>query len=176
MQRKCFFGSQQALVLGAFRDRSVLWFDMAGDKKDQRCEIRFCVRQGLTRQATRDQIRRAHGANSLSASQINRWYSRFVANLDRDDADLPHNPGARKATAAKVTEVRALLDRDRCVTCRQIAREVGVSNGTAHNILQKKLKLAKKPAKWVPHLLTPIQKLRRTTAAHASLALLQRRN
>ncbi len=149
---------------------------MAGDKKDQRCEIWFCVRQGLSRQDTREQLRHAHGQSTLFVSQINWWYSRFLADPDRNDSDLCHNPGPRKATPVKVNEVRAVLDRDKRATCRQIACEVGVSNGTAHNILRKKLKLSKKPAKWVPHLLTPAQKLRRITAARASLAMFRRHN
>ncbi len=119
---------------------------MAGDKKDQRCEIRFCVQQGLSRDETRAQLRRAHGGNTLSKSQINRWYARFLANPVRNDEDLPHNPGPRKLVPAKVAEVQQAVARDRRVTCRQLACQVSLSNWSTHQILHKNLKMSKKLA------------------------------
>lgn len=94
---------------------------------------------------------------------------------DCNDADLPHNPGPRQVTPTKVRELQQTLARDRCATCRQLVRQVGLSNGTVHKVLCKELKLCKKPAKWIPHLLTPAEKLRRTTTSHAALALLRHR-
>ena len=147
---------------------------MAGDKKDQCCEIRFCVRQGLSRKETQQHLTHAHGGNTLSVSQINRWYARFVADPGRDDNDLPHNLGLRKATPQKVQQLRAVLNRDKRATCRQLARQVGLSNGTVHKVLRKDLKLRKKPTKWVPHLLTAMQRLRRCNYSRAALAMLRR--
>lgn len=68
-------------------------------------------------------MRSAHGADTLSKSQINRWYTHFLANPDCNDKDLPHNLGPRKLVPAKVAEVEQAVARDRRVTCRQLARQ-----------------------------------------------------
>ncbi len=113
--------------------------------------------------------------NVLSKSQVNRWFSRFVADGNASLKDLPRAHSNQVLTPAKLDDIRDALQDDRRKTCRQLARETGVSRGSIHTAVHRKLGLRKKSAHWIPHLLTPAQKLRRVVTTRASLQFLRRR-
>ncbi len=50
-----------------------------------------------------------------------------------------------------------------------LARQVGVSHGSAHKAVTKTMRLKKRPARWVPHLLTVPQQARRLQVSRAIL-------
>ncbi len=61
-------------------------------------------------------------------------------------------------TLSNVRAVDEILDCDRRCTVRQIAAEVNISSGSAHNILKKDMDLSKRAPKFIPHILTVDQK------------------
>lgn len=65
---------------------------------------------------------------------------------------------------------------DKRKTCHQVPAECSISTGSAHNALKKHLKLCKKSADWIPHLLTTAQKLHRVNTVRRSLQLLRQWN
>ena len=148
---------------------------MAKTKEDQRAEIRFCVRLGLSRKDTRDRLQTAHGAQCLSMAQINRWYSWFAADAQAKLSDLPRSHGPRKLTQKKVDDVRHAVARDKRSTLRQLAQDTGISTHSVHKVLRSTLKLSKRPARFVPHLLTDAQKDRCVRLSRGALAMLRRR-
>ncbi len=79
-----------------------------------------------------------------------------------DLKDKNHNPGPRKLTQTNLDKVRAVVNEDKRRTVRQIAAQVPISKSSTHTALRK-LGLHKTPSTWVPHLLNPVQKLRRVT-------------
>ena len=64
-------------------------------------------------------------------------------------------------TQEVVDKVQQLVEEDRCITVEEIAFELDISVGSAHQTLKDKLKKVKKSARWVPHLLTEEDKLQR---------------
>ena len=148
---------------------------MAKQKEDQRAEIRFCVRQGLSRVQTRARLIQAHAQNALSISQVNRWYSRFSTDAAASLSDLRRSKGPRKLTPQKIQEIGNIVQAERRSTLCQITARVGVAQQTVHKALTKDLNLRKRPAKWVPHLLTDDQKNCWVDCARRSLAILRQR-
>ncbi len=148
---------------------------MTKDKEDQRAEIRFCVRLGMSRSDTHAHLSRVHGQTVLSKAQMNRWYSRFASDGTASLKDLPGSHGDRKLTAEKVRQVQGVVTQNRRSTCRQVAAQAGISNGAAHKCLRKKLGMRKRSATWVPHRLTAGQMQRRVDCSRASLQLMCRR-
>ena len=70
----------------------------------------------------------------------------------RDD-----NPKKTVQTPEVIASVEALIPSDRRITEAEIEEETGLSHGTIHKILSEDLRLVKKTAHWVPHLLTKEQ-------------------
>ncbi len=137
-------------------------------KFDQRIEIRFLCRQGYTPTMIRNALNAVHGDESLSKSSVQRWFQRFQNEGD-DPRDKPKT-GAPVIRTRKIAAVQQVLDQDRRASVRQIARQVKLSVGSTHKLLKKDMKLVKKSAKWIPHLLTAPQKVRRMDLARWSLA------
>ena len=54
--------------------------------------------------------------------------------------------------------MQELFKTDRRLTCEELAREVGVSRGSAHTILTSDLNMRRIAARWVPHCLYDDQK------------------
>ena len=146
---------------------------MAKQKEDQRAEIWFCVRSRMSRLECYNSLRAVHGANTLSKSQVNRWFSRFVSDANAFIKDLPRANGGRVLTPTKVNEIRDAVVADRRKTCRQLARETGVSKGSAHTAVRRKLGLRKKSAHWIPHLLNDQQRRRHVQTARRALQFIR---
>ncbi len=144
-------------------------------KEEQRAEIRFCVRSGMSPSVTYARILAIHGQNALSKSSIFRWHKEFCDGRTQLK-DFDHNPHPRKVTRAKVEEVRRTVLTDKRQSVAHVARQVGLSVGSTHKVLRKKLQMRKRAATWIPHLLTVPQKQRRVDCARRSLARLRARN
>ena len=67
--------------------------------------------------------------------------------------------------------VEMLVMRDRRLKVLDVAREVGISYGSVLNILHDHLGLSKVCARWVPRLLTPVQKSFRVETCSELLAI-----
>ncbi len=150
---------------------TIFWSKMTNSKADQRAEIRFCVKSGLTRRQTLEKLTAVHGANTLSKSQVNKWFAKFATG-DDNIKDQPRNATPRTATPAKVQAIRASVVADWRSTLRSLAAQHGVAPSTVHRVLHKSLDLKKRSAHWIPHLLTPDEKRRRIDCARRALALL----
>ncbi len=150
---------------------------MTKQKQDQRAEIRFCMKLGLSRVETRRHLVQIHGGLALSQSQVNHWFIRIQSdqNTDTQLKDKPRNTTPRKLIPAKIREIQDAVQCRRKSTCRQIAAQTGVSNGSAHTALRKNLQMKKKSAKWIPHLLTPAQCNCRVDCARSILQMIRRR-
>lgn len=145
-------------------------------KQDQRIEVRFMFKEGLTQKEILTKLRAVHGAQALSKSSVQRWVWRFQNEGDAV-GDKPKS-GHPKIRDRVRPVIQAALQTDRRRTICQLANHAQVSTGTVHNVLKKDLALKKKPAKWIPHLLTAAQHLRRVTMARAALGMMRttRRN
>ena len=75
------------------------------------------------------------GKDALRKPTVYRWIDEFKK--ERTDVEIKHSPGKPvEATAPEnVDKMQELLKTDRRLTCEELAREVGVSRGSAHTIL-----------------------------------------
>lgn len=144
-------------------------------KKDQRIQIKFLVDEGRSQTEVIRRVQAVNGNGALCRSAIQKWYNRFQSG-DPSVDDKPKSGAPRKRTAAKIQQVRDLVNRDKRSTLRELSRDSGLSFGCVRKVVKDDLGLKKKPAKWIPHLLTAAQKLRRVNRCRQSLAILRRRN
>jgi len=109
-----------------------------------------------------------------SLATVKRWASRFRdGNSSVEDAPRSGRPVS--ATDESVVEqVRNLVAEDRRVTVAEVSTEVGISSGSAWEILHNKLEKRKKCARWVPHVLTTEQKASRVSISSAHLRRFRR--
>ncbi len=147
---------------------------MAPQKVDQRYEIRLMIKEGTPVREVIARMQNLHGNNCLSVSSIRRWCAWFQSGQDRIQ-NLPKTGAPKKRNAKKVAEIRALVTQDRRSSIREISRQVGLSFGCVQKSLHKDLQLKKRSARWIPHLLTPDQKVRRVAQARAALQQIRSR-
>ncbi len=147
---------------------------MAPQKVDQRHEIRFMVREGTPVREIIARMQRLHANNYLSVSSIRRWCAWFQSGQNRIQ-NLPKSGAPKKRTQRKVCEIQNIVQGDRRSSIREVSRQVGLSYGTVQKALHQDLNLNKKSARWVPHLLTPGQKVRRVAQCRAALQQLRSR-
>ncbi len=77
---------------------------MAPQKKDQRFEIRFMVKEGMDFAQIFQRLRTVHGQATLSEPSVRRWINRFKSG-DLDVNNKAKSGAPRKRTAAKITQV-----------------------------------------------------------------------
>lgn len=114
------------------------------------------------------------GPAAYSRSTVNRWAHRFCQGVTTVRS-RPRSGRPPRLTPVKVAQIQGLLQADKTLTIRQLARQVNLSLGSVHKAVRKILQLRKRPAKWVAHLLTAAQKQTRLAVCHQNLALVRRR-
>jgi len=82
------------------------------------------------------------------------WYNRFKDGSTSVDSESRHGRPSTSRNDNVINQVRTLFMRDRRITVRELADEVGVSIGSVHIILTADLGLRRVSAKFVPKLLT----------------------
>ncbi len=143
---------------------TVFWPRMEHTKLTQRAEVRVLRIQGKSIAEIHRELLQMHGGNALSVSMVRCWYHKFDAG--EHDITMRHTGGrVSKVTPAVLDKVHALLEEDNTMCLRVISRRTGLSLRTVHDILRNKLKLKKRPAKWIPHLLNDNQKANRLRLA-----------
>ena len=75
---------------------------------------------------------------------------------------------------AMVKKVEAVILDDRRSTMERVMAETGLSYGSAWRIIHEELHMNKVSARWVPRLLTPLQKQTRHDFSQQNLTLLER--
>ncbi len=99
----------------------------------------------------------------LSDPRIYHWIGQFqgghVQLVDLDCAPKRRTGRSRQ----NIRTVESLVAQDRRITLPRLQVQTGLSVTTLHRILTKDLHLSKRCAKYVPHMLTAQQMVRRTT-------------
>ncbi len=143
--------------------------EMQHGKLIQHAEVRVLRIQGKTVAQIHAELVRLHGGHALSVSTVHRWFRKFQQGV----VDFSVKKTGRcltKVTPAKLDQIRRILEQDPTTCIRVIATQTGLSLRTIHHTLRNKMNLHKRPAKWIPHLLTQAQRDRRERMAHDLLA------
>ncbi|XP_023720865.1 protein GVQW3-like [Cryptotermes secundus] len=131
---------------------------MLVEKVEARAVIRFLHLQGKSAREIHDQMTAVHEEGVPSYDTVVRWKRRFhCGQTDLEDEprsgrpSLPEEPGI-------VVQLEALIPSDRRITIEAIIHEVCISHGSVFNIIHDELHMTKVSARWVPWLLTTVQK------------------
>jgi len=125
---------------------------------EQRYTIKFCVKLGKSGSETLQLLRTAYGDAVLSSSQVLRWYKAFKDGREGvEDEERAGRPSTSR-TENNVARVKAVLDRDRRLSVRLMAEEVGLPKTDVHRIITEDLHMRKICAKLVPKNLSDEQK------------------
>lgn len=138
------------------------------EKEQYRSVIRFLFLDGKNCDEIKTKLDAVYGDISPSMTTVRFWFNEFKrGRTSVFDEDRPGRP-ADVVTEDIVKKVRKIILADRRTKVREVAEAVGVSTGTAINILHDKLAMKKLSARWVPRLLirtsTFIPSCRRQTA------------
>lgn len=133
--------------------------------EEQRAYIKIEYYKGTVTAEIFKTLQKVCGEQALSHTAVYRWVDNFKAG--RDSVESRHSPGRPTEASAEenVIKIKQILDTDRRLTCEEIAKDVGISHGSVHNILTSKLGMRRVAARWVPHCLTKEQKEARTAVA-----------
>ena len=136
-------------------------YNMAASHKEQiRTVIKF---NALLNRATIDihpEIVQVVGEeHSPDISTVRRWVRIFQGNRRASVEDMPLSGRPRLSTTQTVVDkVQKLIEEDRRITVEEVSYEIGISVGSAYQILTEELNKTKKSARWVPHILTDEEK------------------
>ena len=119
------------------------------------------------------EISSAYGPSCVSYDTAQRWKKKIEPGVE----SIKNTPksGRPKSASRKeiIFKIKQIIKGDARFTVRDIARKVGISLSTAHLILKKHIKVRKKSARWVPHLLTDEQKRQRVKVAKSCFKYFQ---
>ena len=138
-------------------------------RAEQRVFIKVQVARGRNARQIHKGLREACGDSALPYRTVARWTAAFEAG--RQSADKEHG-GGRIRTATDqhhVEALRTLLEHDRRWTCSELANELNISSTSVYHMLTHDLGMRKIAARWVPHVLTEVQKWHRWECARVHL-------
>ncbi len=142
---------------------------MAQNRSEQRVAIQLLAGMALNAKQIHQRLVNVHNAGAYSLSTVHRWMMRFATG-DTRTMDRPRSGHPPHVTAAKLQQLQDILRRHPRSSLLQLARDTALSVGSVHRAL-KRLGWRRRPAKWVPHHLTPAQKRRRMDVCRTLLHL-----
>ncbi|KAG5331092.1 SETMR methyltransferase, partial [Acromyrmex heyeri] len=138
---------------------------------EQRAAIKFCFKLKKTPSETLELLQTAYGNECLSRSKVFEWYARFKAGRESLADDPREGRPSTSTTDANIERVRVAVASNPRATVEMLSDELHISEGSVHTILTGKLGKSKICAKFVPHFLTPEQKIRRVAASETLIEM-----
>jgi len=124
------------------------------EKEQYRSVIRFLFLDGKKCEEIKAKLDAVYGDTSPSMTTVRYWFNEFKrGRTSVFDEERPGRP-ADVVTEEIIQKVHDMILADRRTKVREVAEAIGVSTGTAINILHDKLAMKKLSARWVPRLLT----------------------
>ena len=128
------------------------------ERLEQRYCIKFCQKLGDSQVETIRKIHTVFGDDAMGITQIKEWYNRFKDGRTSVESEPRSGRPSTCRNDQVIAKVNAVVMRDRRLTIREIAEEVGLSTFSAHSIVTEDLAMKRVSAKFVPKLLTAEQK------------------
>lgn len=127
---------------------------VAVTRDEQLCYIKIEFLRGKSPLEIYSALQEVCPTTALPYSTICRRLSQMKS--PREPSPCKTSPGKESSATddVHIQMVRDLLNSDRRLTCDEIARELGISHGSAYSIITKHLGMRKLAARWVPHNLS----------------------
>ena len=136
-----------------------------------RAVIEYLLKKGLNAKEIHEDMVKTDSECAPSYATVKRWVIEFKHGRESlKDNDRCGAPVTVK-TPEKISEVLAMVMKDRRFTVRHIGETLGLTSTTVYEILKNDLQMTKVSARWVPRLLTPEQKVIRMNQSRDNLAL-----
>jgi histone-lysine N-methyltransferase SETMAR len=146
-------------------------FLMENLKVEYRAVIKFLTKEGVSAPIIHERLVKVYQDQSPSYRTVTRWAGEFARGRESIEDD-PHPGRPIEVTNEKFCNaVEKLVMEDRRIKVREIAGEIGISTGSVESILHEKLGLIKVCARWVPRMLSPVQRADRVAISRANLDL-----
>jgi len=116
--------------------------------------LKFCCKLGKNFAETFQLLKQAYGEDFMSRSQCYEWFKHFKEGRMSVGEDSRLERPSTSTNEDHVETVRAVTRRNRRLTVREVADEVGVSIGSCHQIFTEKLQMRRVSVKFASRLLT----------------------
>jgi transposase len=128
---------------------------------EHRAVIKFFTRKGLNATEISKELDNVYKDSAPSYRTVAKWVAEFK-NRERGFEDAPRS--GRPSTAVtneNIHAVERLVMRDRQISVRRVADQLNISKTIVYEILNDHFGMKEVYTKWVPELLTPLQRANR---------------
>ena len=125
---------------------------------DHRAVIKFFTRKGLNAAEISKELDNVYKDSAPSYCTVAKWVTEF-RNPERafEDASRMGRPSTI-TTQENIEAVERIAMRDRQISIRHLAEGLGIPKTIIHEIMNNHMGMKKGYTRWVPKLLTPIQR------------------
>ncbi|KFD46475.1 hypothetical protein M513_12648 [Trichuris suis] len=138
-----------------------------------RANIKFLSKLGWQPRRITQPLQQVYGSSAPSKSVVYEWIRRFKEGREAIEDDRRAGRPATATSEGTVPLVQKLVEGDRRVTIRRIARMAGISLHSAFGILHETLGLRKLSARWIPKALREEQLVRRVNLSREPLTKIE---
>ena len=124
----------------------------------QRSIVFFLWKRGVKAVDISKQLSEVFGDSALKEKAVYKWVDRFNNGQETVDDDPRPGRPSTSLTKQNIEAVEQAVMADRRVTVHEISNHVGISYGSAHEILTDELGMSKLSARWAPKALGAPQK------------------
>ena len=125
---------------------------------EHRTVIKFSTWKGLNTTKISKELDNVYMDSAPSYCTVAKWVPEFK-DTERAFEDAPRMDHPSTITANENIEaVERIVMRDRQISIRRVAYELGIPKTTIHEIMNNHMGMKKVCTRWVPKLLTPIQR------------------
>lgn len=116
-------------------------------RNEQRVNIKFCVKLGITPSETYHMLKEAYGDSCMSKVSTVEWHRKFRKGRE-DVTDSPRTGRPTRQSEENIKKVNDMLLMDQTLSNQQIAKQLNVSRETIRRIRSEHLKMKRnKPKK-----------------------------
>lgn len=140
-------------------------------KIEYRSVIKFLFKEGLTPGQIKSRLDGVYGGSSPSYATVKNWVKDFKFGRESVE-DMGHDGRPVEVlTSETIAVIEEEVLSDRRLKVREIAARLGLSKTSVHRAMQDHLHMSKVSARWVPKLLSAVQKQERVRCASEFLRL-----
>jgi [histone H3]-lysine36 N-dimethyltransferase SETMAR len=138
-------------------------------KFEQRAYIKACVALKQEVRMIHSNLVLIHNDQAYNHRTVTRWVALFKKNVTRIENKKWSPRPVTKCTRHNIKLVRDLIDENPRIGYTILEEKTKLSRGTLQKIITVHLKMKKKASRWIPHVMTSQNKLRRYQFAKAML-------